>query len=127
MRTPTAAVHSFLLHRNKLCVIDRASRDQGRVMLPNFELLFGVPRHHNLVLIRSRGRGGALWGDYWSHQEVDGSGTVIASYESYAEVDTQGHVQCGWRKYDSSGNLIEAQTFSASGSIQSSKQRPLAA
>jgi hypothetical protein len=96
-------------------------------MLPNFEALFGVPRHYRLVLIRSRGRGGAMWGDYWSHQEVDGSGTVIASYESYAEVDTQGHVQCGWRKYDSSGNLIEAQTFSASGSIQSSKQRPLAA
>ena len=96
-------------------------------MPSNFEALFGIPRHHNLVLVRSRGCGGAMWGDYWSHQEVDGFGTMVARYESYAEVDTEGQVQCGWRKYDSSGNIIEAQTFSAIGSIPSRKQRPLVA
>ena len=90
-------------------------------MLLNFETLFGTPPHHRLVLIRSRGRGGQMWGEYWTHEEVDQRGTVIARYESYDEVDARGQVRCGWRKYDASGHLVEARAVSASWSVRTAK------
>src|SRR3954463_6507836 len=52
------------------------------VMPPIFEALFGIPPHPRLWLVRSRGRGGSMWGEYWTHEEVDPSGTVIARSES---------------------------------------------
>ena len=52
-----------------------------------------------------------MWGEYWTHEEVDHSGTVVARYESYEEVDARGQVQCGWRKYDRQGHLVDGQTF----------------
>jgi len=76
-----------------------------------FEALFGIPDHHDLLLIRSRSRGGLMPGAYWTHDEVDQSGTVIARYESYNEVDHNGLVQCGWRKYDSLGQLVDEQSI----------------
>ena len=96
-------------------------------MLPKFEVLFGIPGDHDLVLTRSRGRGGAMRGEFWSHQEVDQSGAVIACYESHDEVDANGHARRGWRKYDSLGSLVDAQTVSASWSVASKRQLPFAA
>ena len=93
---------------------------------PTFELLFGVPPHHCLWLVRSRGRGGSMWGEYWTHEEVDSSGTIIARYESYDEVDARGQVRCGWRKYDASGHLVEVRTVSVSWSVQTAT-RPASA
>ena len=97
------------------------------LMLPNFEVSFGIPAHHRLWLVRSRGRGGPMWGEYWTHEEVDPSGTIIARYESYDEVDTRGQVRCGWRKYDASGSLVDQQALSASRSVRSGQQPRLAA
>ena len=96
-------------------------------MLPTFELLFGIPAHHSLVLIRSRGRGGAMWGEYWTHEEVGQSGSVIARYESYEQVDQSGQVQRGWRKYDASGCFIAQHSIPDSGSVQSRQQPRFAA
>ena len=96
-------------------------------MLPTFEVLFGIPPHHRLWLVRSRGRGGPMWGEYWTHEEVDPSGTVMARYESYDEVDARGQVRCGWRTYDASGCLIAQHTIPDSGSVRSGQQPRLAA
>jgi hypothetical protein len=96
-------------------------------VLLNFETLFGTPPHHRLVLIRSRGRGGQMWGEYWTHEEVDQRGTVIARYESHDEVDARGQVRCGWRKYDASDSLVDEQTISASRSVRSRQQPRFAA
>ncbi len=107
--------------------IEAFVRLKGASMLPTFELLFRVPAQHTLVLVRSRGRGGRMRGEFWSHQELDGTGAVIASYESYDEVDTHGHVQCGWRKYDAAGLLMEAQTVPESWSVRAEKEAELVA
>ncbi len=96
-------------------------------MLPTFEVLFGIPYHHRLVFIRSRSRGGPMRGIYWTHEEVDQSGTVIARYESYEQVDRSGRVRRGWRKYDASGCLIGQQIIPESGSVQTKRQAPFAA
>jgi hypothetical protein len=96
-------------------------------MLPTFEVLFGIPPHHRLWLVRSRGRGGPMWGEYWTHEELDPSGTVMARYESYEEVDARGQVRCGWRKYDASGRFVNEQTIAARGSVRSGQQPRLAA
>src|SRR3954469_677675 len=89
------------------------------LMLLNLEVLFGIPPHHRLWLIRSRGRGGPMWGEYWTHEEVNQGGTVMARYESYDEVNANGKVRCGWRKYDASGSLVNEQTVSANWSGKS--------
>ena len=96
-------------------------------MLPNFEALFGIPPHHRLWLVRSRGRGGPMWGEYWTHEEVDLNGTVVARYECHEEVDSAGQVQRGWRKYDASGCLIAQHTIPDSGSVHSNGQPRFAA
>ena len=80
-------------------------------MHPTFEVLFGIPDHHRLLLARSLGRGGVIHGTYWTHEEVDPSESVVARYESYEERDGKGHVQCGWRKYDSRGHLVDGRTL----------------
>jgi hypothetical protein len=96
-------------------------------MLPTFEVLFGIPPHHRLWLVRSRGRGGARWGEYWTHEEVDLNGTVLARYESHEEVDSAGQVQRGWRTYDASGRFVNEQTIPDSGLVHSNSQPRLAA
>ncbi len=96
-------------------------------VLPNFELLFGVPPHHSLVLMRSRARGGLMRAEFWSHQEMDGSGAVVASYESYDEVDAHGQGRCGWRKYDASGCLVAQHSIPDSGLAHSNSQPRFAA
>jgi len=96
-------------------------------MLLNFEVLFGIPPHHRLWLVRSRERGGLRWGEYWTHEEVNQGGTVMARYESYDEVNANGKVKCGWRRYDDSGNLVNEQTVSAQGSVRSRQQLPFVA
>ncbi len=80
-------------------------------MQPTFEVLFAIPNQHRLVLVRSRACGGVVHGTYWTHEEVDPSGFVVAQYDSYEERDGKGHLQCGWRKYDSTGSLVDGQTF----------------
>ena len=95
-------------------------------MLPTFELLFGIPAHHSLVLIRSRGCGGTMWGDFWTHEEVDQSGNVVARYETYERVDQNGQVRRGWRKYDTSGCLLDQRIIPESGAVQSTRQTSLA-
>src|SRR5215210_4500366 len=105
----------------------RSYTRKGPFMLPNFEALFGIPPHHRLFLVRSRGRGGLMWGEYWTHEEVDVHGNVIARYESYEEVDAHGHARRGWRKFDSLGKFTDLQTVSESWSVQSRNQPPFAA
>ena len=51
-------------------------------MPPTFEVLFTIPDHHRLVLVRSRACGGVLQGTYWTHEEVDPSGFVVAQYDT---------------------------------------------
>src|SRR5215213_4739452 len=72
--------------------ISRAGRSHTRkasLMLPNFEALFGLPPHHRLFLVRSRGRGGPMWGEYWTHEEINECGSVIARYESCEELNAR--------------------------------------
>ena len=80
-------------------------------MQPTFELLFGIPVNHRLLLVRARSRGGVIQGTYWTHEEVDPSGAVVAYYESYEEAEGKGYIQCGWSKYDSFGHLVDGQTL----------------
>ena len=89
-------------------------------MQPTFEVLFSIPDHHRLVLVRSRTVGGLMRGTYWTHEEADQNGSVVARYESYEEADNKGQVQCGWRKYDSAGCLVDEQTFSGGWSTKDS-------
>ena len=91
-------------------------------VIPNFEVLFGIPHHHRLVLFRSRSRGGVMRGTYWTHEEVDLSGTMVARYESYDEIGSTGQVQCGWCKYDSQGVLIGQQTCGRGWSVRDRTQ-----
>ena len=74
------------------------------------------------MLFRSRGRGGVVQGTYWTHEEVDPSGSVVARYESYEEMDGKGHLRCGWRKYDSLGHFVEGQIFVGGWSSTSGSQ-----
>ena len=73
---------------------------------PNFEVIFQVPPAHRLVLVRSRSRGGLMWGTYWGHEEYDASGQLIARYESFDEVSIEGHQHRGWCKFDNSKRLV---------------------
>jgi hypothetical protein len=102
-------------------------RPKMSVTPPTFEVLFGIPPHHRLWLVRSRGRGGPMWGEYWTHEEVNQGGTVLARYESYDEVDARGQVRGGWRTYDASGCLIAQHTIPDSGSARSGQPPRLAA
>ena len=63
--------------------------------LPNFEALFSIPPTHRLLLVRSRGRGGPMRGEYWTYEEIDEGGNVIARYESYDEIVAEGLAQRG--------------------------------
>jgi len=76
---------------------------------PNFEGLFGIPHHNRLMLIRSRARGGIIYGVYWTHHEVDRVGAVVALYETYDERDGKGHPHSGWRKYGRFNRLVVEQ------------------
>ena len=68
-----------------------------------------------------------MWGEYWTHEEVNQGGTVLARYESYDEVDSAGQVRGGWRTYDASGCLIAQHTIPDSGSVQFGQQPRFAA
>ena len=119
LRRSYVAVHNSRRRRTRTRRQSAALNTRtGSVMLPNFEALFGIQHHHRLILLRSRGRGGLIQGVYWTHEEVDPSGSVIARYESYDEVNSNGETQCGWRKYDSLGNLVDEQTFAESWSFR---------
>jgi hypothetical protein len=75
----------------------------------SFEAIFRVPVAHHLNLVRSKARGGIVRGEYWEHEELDGSGQTVARYETFCESNGGGSAWSGWRKYDPNGRLIEAQ------------------
>jgi hypothetical protein len=66
--------------------------------VPNFEALYEVPSTHRLVPIRSRSRGGLERAEYWTHEEYDLTGCLVARYESFEEVDAAGETRSGWCK-----------------------------
>lgn len=92
------------------------------MMQPTFEVLLSIPDHHRLVLVRSRTVGGLMHGTYWTHEQVDETSVVVARYESYEEADGKGQVQCGWRKYDSAGSIVDGQTFAGGWPLKGSAQ-----
>ena len=82
--------------------------DEPRSMR-SFEKIFNVPPTHRLVMVRSRSTGAAMEAHSWAHDEFDDWGELTARYESFAEVDSRtGALRSGWRKYDSSGRLIDS-------------------
>jgi hypothetical protein len=68
--------------------------------VPNFEALYEVPATHRLVPVRSRSRGGLNRAEYWTHEEYDPLGRLVACYDNFEEVDAAGRTRSGWRKLD---------------------------
>jgi hypothetical protein len=84
----------------------QASRSHGE-RIHSFDLIFGVPEDHRLVLVRSRSRAGVLMADFWSHNEYDAHNRLVARYESFDEWNPKTGVhRSGWHKYDDAGRLI---------------------
>ena len=74
--------------------------------MPDFEKLFAIPADHELEQVRSRSRGGAITGIYWTHDQYDPSGRLVARFESFDERNS-GTRRTGWRKYSSDGALLD--------------------
>jgi hypothetical protein len=73
----------------------------------NFEQVFAIDPAHQLVLVRSRSRGGALVGQLWTHNEYAPGGRLVARYETYEELNPlTGTRRGGWSKYDQEGRLL---------------------
>lgn len=68
--------------------------------VPNFEALYEVPATHRLIPVRSRSRGGLCRAEYWTHEEYDLHGRLVARYESFEESSPAGETRSGWRKFD---------------------------
>ncbi len=84
--------------------------------IPNFEAIFGVAADHRLEQVRSRSRGGALRGTFWTHEEYDADGRLVARYESFHEFDSAaGTSRSGWVKYDADGWVVDEGRVAASG------------
>jgi hypothetical protein len=83
--------------------------------IPNFEAIFGVAADHRLEQVRSRSRGGALRGTFWTHEEYDADGRLVARYESFREFDAAaGTSRNGWVKYDADGWVVDEGRIAAS-------------
>jgi hypothetical protein len=75
---------------------------------PSFEEIFAIDPAHQLVLIRSRSRAGAIVGQFWTHNEYS-SGSLVAKYESFEEFNpASGARRSGWTKYDREGRLLKS-------------------
>ncbi len=80
----------------------------------SFEAILHVPPDHRLEQIRTSACDGVVQQIHWEHQEYDASGRMIARYHSFVELRENGQQYCGWRKYNSSGHMIEAEDLTAS-------------
>jgi hypothetical protein len=76
---------------------------------PSFEGIFAIDVAHRLVLIRSRSRAGVVAGQFWTHNEYDAYGRLVARYESFEELNPATRSRrSGWSKYDQDGRLLES-------------------
>jgi hypothetical protein len=79
----------------------------------SFEAILRVPPDHRLEQVRTRARDDAVKQIHWEHQEYDVNGRMVARYHSFLELHENGEQCCGWRKYDSSGHMIDAGDLTA--------------
>ena len=76
--------------------------------MKSFEATFGIPAEHQLVLVRSRIRGGSARNESWEHEEFNARGALVARYQSFTELDpATGRMQSGWYRYDADGFMID--------------------
>jgi len=82
--------------------------------MPRFEHAFQIPPNHRLEQVRTRARGGLDRATYWDHEEYDAQDQLVARYHTFWEVRCAGEDACGWRKYDSNGQMVDAQDLPTS-------------
>ena len=80
----------------------------------SFEAILRVPPDHRLEQVKTSACDGVVQQIHWEHQEYDVNGCMIARYHSFLELYENGQQCCGWRKYDSSGHMIDAKDLTAS-------------
>ncbi len=80
----------------------------------SFEAILRVPPDHRLELVKTSACDGVVQQIHWEHQEFDVNGRMIARYHSFVELHENGRQCCGWRKYNSSGRMIDAEDLTAS-------------
>jgi hypothetical protein len=80
----------------------------------SFEAILRVPPDHRLEQVKTSACDGEVQQIHWEHQEYDVNGRMVARYHSFVELHENGRQCCGWRKYNSSGHLIEAEDLTAS-------------
>ena len=71
----------------------------------SFEALFCIPQRHQLVLVRSRSRGGLASRMSWGHEEYDTTGQLVARYESLEETGAAGEQISRWRRFNPQGEV----------------------
>ena len=78
---------------------------ESRDMNDRFRSLYGVPAASDLRCVSyTASFGGGT--QNWEHHEIDGNGRLIATYLSYY-AESSSEVMSRYRKYDSSGSLVE--------------------
>jgi hypothetical protein len=80
----------------------------------SFEAILRVPPDHRLEQVKTRACDGVVQQISWEHQEYDENGQMVARYHSFVELHENGQECCGWRKYNSSGHMIDAEDLTAS-------------
>ncbi len=80
----------------------------------SFEAILRVLPDHRLEQIKTSACDGVVQQIHWEHQEYDVNGRMVARYHSFVELHENGRQHCGWRKYNSSGHMIEAEDLTAS-------------
>ena len=80
----------------------------------SFEAILRVPPDHRLEQVKTRACDGVVRQIHWEHQEYDVNGRMVARYHSFVELHENGRQFCGWRKYNSSGHMIDAEDLTAS-------------
>lgn len=73
-----------------------------------FEEIFRVPKNHTLRQVNLRQKGALAQDDYWTHDELDENGAVVAKYESWhcTSIGTL-KTNSGFKKFDAKGTLLE--------------------
>ena len=71
----------------------------------SFEALFCIPPRHQLVLVRSRSRGGLESRISWGHEEYDTTGQLVARYESFEATGAAGEQMSRWRRFNPQGEV----------------------
>jgi hypothetical protein len=80
----------------------------------SFEAILRVPPDHRLEQVKTSACDGVVQQIHWEHQEYELNGRMIARYHSFVELRENGQQCCGWRKYNSSGHMIDAGDLTAS-------------